>query len=178
MARWGRIAYGLALLAAFTIAGRIAASADEYGVKAAFLLNFAKLVEWPADAAPAAGMPIVFGVVGDESVTRAFTSGLEGARVDGHAVEVRSVAEAADVAGCHIVFVASDRSADAVVAAAPGHAALSVGEADGFATHGGVINFFSEGKKLRFEINTKAADRAGLKISSRLLRLAKLVSEP
>ncbi len=95
-----------------------------------------------------------------------------------HPVVVKALSDASEVASCHIVFIAGQAGDgdQAVLAAARGHAALSVGEHDGFALRGGVINFYSEDKKLRFEINPKAADEAGLRISSRLLRLAKLVN--
>ena len=77
----------------------------------------------------------------------------------------------------HIVFVGEPSRArqSSVVKAARGSRALTVGESDGFAAEGGMINFFLEGKKVRFEINRPAAEAAGLKISSRLLRLAVLV---
>jgi len=167
----------LLFLATLVSAAETLASRDEYQVKAAFLLNFAKLVEWPAAAQPAEGAPIVVGIMGDEKTARAISKKLGAARVGSHPLQVRSVSGAPDVAGCHIVFVAAGHEDAAILEAASGNAALSVGESEGFAERGGVINFVNEGKKLRFEINTQAADRAGLKISSRLLRLARLVSE-
>jgi preprotein translocase subunit Sec61beta len=116
-------------------------------------------------------------VVGDASVVESMSSKLAGAQVGAHSVEVRSVAGVPEVEGCHIVFVASDRNEGAILEAARDQAALSVGESEGFATRGGVVNFFSEGKKLRFEINPQAAAQAEIEISSRLLRLAKLVAD-
>jgi len=169
----------LLFLATLASAAAVLAARDTYRVKAGFLLNFARLTEWPAAAQPAAGEPIVLGVMADETTAQVIGARLANARVGSrHPVALRSVASAADVVGCHIVFVASDGDDAAILEAASGGAALSVGESEGFAERGGVINFFSEGEKLRFEINPRAADRAGLKISSRLLRLARLVSEP
>jgi hypothetical protein len=153
------------------------ASRDEYQVKAAFLLNFAKLVRWPAKNQPAPGQPIVLGVVGDASVVKSMSSKLEGAQIGDHPVAVRTVSRASDVEGCHIVFVASGHEDEPILEAAHGQAALSVGESEGFAARGGMMNFFSEDKKLRFEINTQAAKQAEIVISSRLLRLAKLVAD-
>jgi hypothetical protein len=168
----------LLFLATLASAAAVLAARDTYRAKAGFLLNFARLTEWPAAAQPAAGEPIVLGVMADASTAQVIGARLAKARVGDHPVTLRSVASAEDVVGCHIVFVASDGDDAAILEAASGSAALSVGESEGFAERGGVINFFSEGEKLRFEINPQAADRAGLKISSRLLRLARLVSEP
>jgi YfiR/HmsC-like len=173
-------ALALLLLATGLAAGALAqASANEYEVKAAFLLNFARLVEWPPSARPGPGEPMVFGVLGAADVASSVSHVLQGASVGDHPVVVKALSDASQVAGCHIVFIAGDEPGDAdqaVLAAARGHAALSVGEHDGFAVRGGVINFYSEDKKLRFEINPQAADAAGLRISSRLLRLARLVN--
>jgi hypothetical protein len=179
MARWRHVPLTISFLVTLLSAMTAPASRDEYQVKAAFLLNFAKLVKWPAGSQPAAGQPIVLGVVGDANVLNAMSAKLEGAqvKVSGHPIAVRAVSRASHVAGCHIVFVASGRENSAILAAARSHAALSVGESQGFAARGGVVNFFNEGKKLRFEINTTAAAQAEIEISSRLLRLAKLVAD-
>jgi hypothetical protein len=175
MARWRHVPLTLSFLVTLLCAMTALASRDEYQVKAAFLLNFAKLIKWPAKNQPAPGQPIVLGVAGDASVVKSMSSKLEGARIGDHPVAVRSVSRAEDVEGCHIVFMASGRHDKAILEAAHSRAALSVGESQGFAARGGMMNFFSEGKKLRFEINTQAAARAEIEISSRLLRLAKLV---
>jgi hypothetical protein len=157
-------------------AGAAGAGSDEYRLKAAFLLNFAKLVEWPASAAPAPGAPLVLAVAAPAGVRDSIAAGLAGAAVAGHPVEVRGVVDPGDVVGCHIVFVSVDGGdVAALVAAARGSSALTVGESRDFARRGGVIRFFEEKRKLRFEINPGAADRAGLRISSRLLGLARLV---
>jgi preprotein translocase subunit Sec61beta len=166
------------LLTLATLMGGAAAFAagDAYPLKAAYLLNFARLIEWPDAARPAEGEPLVLGVTGDAAIAQTIASELANTRVRGHSVVVRSVSTAAEMADCHIVFVASDGDADAALDATSSSAALTVGESEGFAERGGVINFFSEGEQIHFEINPQAADRAGLKISSRLLRLARLVS--
>jgi len=177
MARWRHVPLTLSFLVTLLSAMTALAARDEYQVKAAFLLNFAKLVKWPAKNQPAPGQPIVLGIVGDAGVAKSMSSKLEGAQVGKHPVAVRIVSRAAQVEGCHIVFLASGRDDDAILEAARSRAALSVGESEGFAARGGMVNFFSEGKKLRFEINTDAAAQAEIEISSRLLRLAKLVAD-
>jgi hypothetical protein len=153
------------------------ASRDEYEVKAAFLLNFARLVDWPRDFRPKDGAPWVVAVVGDEAVLATLRKSLDGARVDDAPVAVRPVSGSDEIAGAHILFITRDgTAARKVAAAATGRPILTVGESDDFATRGGgIVNFVNRDKKLRFEINHEAARNAGLKVSSRLLRLALLV---
>ena len=172
------VAVAIALACAAGLAPLHAGAArSEYDVKAAFLLNFARLVTWPQDARPGPGEPVVIGVAGDEAARDAIARGIDGASVESHPVEVRSVAKPEQVSGAHILFVTREleQGADALIEAARGGSALSVGESEGFAARGGIVNFFSEGNKLRFEINLDAARASGLQISSRLLGLARLV---
>lgn len=176
MPRWRHAPLTLSFLVALLSAMPALATRDEYQVKAAFLLNFAKLVKWSARNQPTPGEPLVLGVVGDASVIESMSSKLDGAQVGDNPVTIRTISRVSDVEGCHIVFVTSGRDDRAILEAARSQAALSVGESEGFAARGGVVNFYSEGKKLRFEINTEAAARAEIEISSRLLRLAKLVA--
>ena len=156
---------------------RASATRDDYGAEASFLVNFARLVVWPLAARPAPGAPMVIGVVGDTDAQQAIAQGVGDESVESHHIEVRRVEKPEQVAGTHILFVADARGADveALIQAARGHASLSVGESDGFAARGGIVNFFSEGDKLRFEINLAAARATGLQISSRMLGLARLV---
>jgi YfiR/HmsC-like len=179
-ARRAHARLALAALALGLWAAPLGAAPDDYGTKAAFLLNFAKLVRWPDGAAPAAGAPLVIGVAGEPGVVASIASGLEGARLRDHPIEVRALSGPDEIGGCQIVFATgSDPEAAAAWSlAARGSGALLVGEASGFAASGGAINFFVENDRLRFEINPRAADREGLKISSRLLRLARLVDAP
>jgi len=177
-----RVARGITLAIALACAAALAprdagAARGEYDVKAAFLLNFARLVTWPQSARPAPGEPVVIGVAGGEDAREAIARGIDGASVESHRVEVRGVEKPEQVSGAHILFVTRDLEQDAaaLVEAARGGSALSVGESDGFAARGGIVNFFSEGNKLRFEINLEAARASGLQISSRLLGLARLV---
>lgn len=149
----------------------------EYEVKAAFLLNFARLVEWPESMFPDRGAPLVLAVLGDDHVTTAIERAVAGKTVGTHPLRVVRVGASEGVREAHIVFVSSDdrdRQRD-VIEAARGRSLLTVGESNHFARDGGIINFFAQDNKIRFEINRPAADRAGLRISSRLLGLARLV---
>jgi hypothetical protein len=165
---------GSVCLAALASATAVHADREEYRLKAAFLLNFARLVEWPPAFRPAPGAPMVVGVIGDPEVGKALAAGLQGAAAGDHPIEVRNLEDPSQVPGCQIVFLAGTERNDDAILAARGNAALSVGQRDDFTRRGGVINFYTESDRLRFEINTRAADAAGLKLSSRLLRLGRL----
>lgn len=172
----GRTGLGTAALAAALLLAAFAAPAgaqDEYGVKAAFLFNFAKFVEWPADAFVAPDAGLVLCVAGAGAVDAAVQATVKGKLVNGRPIEVRRVDDG-EARSCHLLFIADgrDRAAQLVEGARAG-AVLTVGETPGFTQLGGVINFTTEDSKVRFEINEDAARKARLKISSKLLSLAK-----
>ena len=154
-------------------------AAGEYAVKAAFLLNFARLVEWPADAFSDARSPLTVGLLSADASSEQIQKFLEGKSVGSRKVAAQRIESAEEAAGFHMVFVGADSEAEAseVAGATGGGPVLLVGESDGFATSGGAINFFTDGNKIRFEINPRAAEAAGLRVSSRLLRVAKIVSD-
>ena len=170
--RW--VAGATALTLTLASLSALAGSFDEYAVKAAYLVNFARLVEWPPTRQPAAGRPFVVAVAGSAEVEGALAEGLAGKSVGDNPVIVRRIDSAEEIADTHIVFVAGDAPAG-FLEAARRFSVLSVGQSDRFASNGGVVNFFTVDQKLRFEINPKAASAAGLNISSRLLSLAVIV---
>jgi len=148
----------------------------EAQVKAAFVYNFAKFVEWPDEAqSPAA--PIVVGVLGDPQLAAVVDETLRDKGVRGHRFEVRHFSAPENLALCHILFVASqDKLAvQRTLHVARSSPTLTIGEIPGFSNWGGVIELVLEDNKFRFEINAGAARRGGLKVSSRLLRLARSV---
>jgi hypothetical protein len=152
---------------------------DEYSVKAAFLLNFARLVAWPDSAFAAPDEPLVVGVLGEQAYRSALEAGIDGERVGRRTIRLERLSEASRAARCHLVFVSRgmDATGLAVLAASRGRPVLTVGESAGFARAGGVIGFYEQERKVRFEINPDAAERAEIRISSRLLRLARIVAE-
>ncbi len=152
---------------------------SEYSVKAAFIVNFARLVEWPEDAFASPEGPVVTCVAGREAHSAAQKGRLGEQAVGRRAVSLRLIDAASEVSACHVVFVSAEagKLSPRILSAARSKSILTVGETEGFAKRGGIINFFLEGPKVRFEINPTAAERAGLQISSRLLRLARIVEE-
>jgi hypothetical protein len=151
---------------------------SESQIKAGFLFNFTKFVEWPPDAFAGPGVPIVLGIVGDNPVTDLLTETAAGKTVNGRAVIVRRFKEGEDLRSCHIVFVSSseEKHAPQILGRLKGSQALTVSETSGFAQSGGMINFFIEGNKVRLEINLDAAVRARLRISAKVIAVARLVT--
>lgn len=144
----------------------------EYQAKACFVRHFIQFTDWLDDVFGNGNFnlcvlsPDPFGDILDP---------LAGERVAGHPIAVKRVdrADAVTESGCHLVFVsAAHRPSAELVRNVSGHGVLTVGEAPGFASQGGVINLVEDRGRLRFEINRRAAERAGLKLSARLLDLA------
>ncbi len=157
----------------------IAAGSDkEYRVKAAFVLNFASLIEWPSETFRGSEDPIVICHVGGSRTKSLLDTVYSGRMVARRPIEIRHLSSSEMVSGCHVVFITAERGEELreFLAAAFGKSILTIGETDGFAGSGGVIGFYSDGPKIRFEINLGAAESAKLRIGSRLLRLARLVS--
>jgi len=153
-----------------------AQSSDEYQVKAAFLFKFASFVDWPANAFGDGSGPLIIGVIGDARSTSAIDSALGGKTPNGRRLLTKTFPNLKSITACHILFIsasAKDNPRQILAAAGPG--ALTVGESDHFTQIGGMINFTIVDSRVRFEINQGAAERAGLRISSQLLKLARPV---
>lgn len=153
--------------------------ADEYRVKAAFLYNFAKFVEWPAQAFKTRSDPIVIGVLGKNPFGDALAEAVSGKTLSGRAFQVREVTDAQQAAGCQILFVSSsERKRLGPLFSRIGNAAvLTVGETDNFASEGGIINFKIDAGSVRLQINVEAARKQQLHISAKLLNLAEIVEK-
>jgi len=150
---------------------------EEYRVKAAFLLNFAKFVEWPAGMFKTSTDPIAICVMGQNPFGSVLDEAVTGKTVDGRTFLVRQLSALQTATGCQILFVsASERKRlrgilDEIRTAG----VLTVGETDNFAAEGGIINFKVEGGRVCFQANVEAATQARLRISSKLLSLAQIV---
>jgi hypothetical protein len=151
----------------------------EYQVKAAFLLNFIRFVEWPPDTFKTATDPLVVGILGKDPFNGALEKTVSDKTVDGRPVVIRRFSDTGAARACQVVFLAGQESRRLgdVTGASASQGVLIVGESDGFAERGGMINFIVQGDHVRFQINPSAAARVGLKISSKLLQLAVVVGE-
>jgi hypothetical protein len=148
--------------------------ATEAAVKAAFVYNFTKFIEWPAVAFAGAQAPIVLCVSSDTENMVTALSALEGKAAQGRLIAVRTGVPAHQPEGCHALFVGAEGAKAALGAAHSLQGLLTISDARDFASAGGVIGLFAEGDRIRFEINPQAAQRAGLKVSAQLLKLAKV----
>jgi len=149
----------------------------EYRVKLAFLYHFAQFIQWPVEAFHDQAAPLTLCVAGQNPFRGEIEQELRGREVNGHPVEIKKLRPNDDPKACHIVFVpASERKqTEKLLAALKGSSTLTVGETQGFADLGGIINLTLDQNKLRFEVNLDAATQTQLKISSKLLALAKIV---
>ena len=152
---------------------------SEYELKAAFLFNFAKFVDWPPNAFAGPESPFLVCVLGADPFGIALDNALRGKIIAEHPASVARVKRVADISSCQILFVAASEShlLPEVLAKLRGQCVLVIGETNDFASSGGAIQFTLEDNRIRFFINPDAADRAGLKISSKLLALAKIVRD-
>ncbi|MGD0404707.1 MAG: YfiR family protein [Candidatus Acidiferrales bacterium] len=152
---------------------------SEYELKAAFLFNFAKFVDWPKNAFAGPESPFLVCILGIDPFGSALDNALRGKVIAEHPASVARLKRVADISGCQILFVAASEShlLSEVVAKLRGQSVLVIGETNDFASSGGAIQFTLEDNRVRFFINPDAADRAGLKISSKLLALAKIVRD-
>ena len=163
-----------ALVLALLLPGVAAAQAPEYDLKAAFLFNFAKFVEWPASAFAGDRAPLTLCVYGEDPFGPTLDRVVQGERVGERTLLIQRPDSLDDLGGCHVLFVGrSERGRlGEVMAQVSGKPVLTVADTDGFLRAGVVINFILEGSKVRFLIDQEAAERSGLRISSKLMRLA------
>jgi hypothetical protein len=149
----------------------------EYKSKANFLATFPSFIEWPETAFSSAEAPFLICVRGDFSFGTSLAEAARGASSHGRRVEVRWARKDQELRNCHIVFVSrseSNRYAK-LLRGVEGAGVLTVGETGDFLAAGGILTFSFQRETLQFEVNLSAADTARLKISSRLLALARRV---
>jgi hypothetical protein len=168
---------GLAIQASGQATGPPSGRVDEYQVKAAFLYNFAKFITWPAQTFTSLHDPLTICVMGDTVLRRVLENGIAGKEIEGRRLVVRTISELAQIGGCQILFVSASEQGrvPSILAGCKTRGVLTVGELEGFAAQGGVINFSVEDDKVRFEINLGAANEQQLQISSKLLSLSRIV---
>lgn len=180
-----RIGVGAGVLLAglfFPVAGPAAALQDdgalpEYVVKAGFLFNFAKYVEWPAEAFASGTAPISIGILGSDPFGEELDRILKSKTVKERSFSIVRFREAGDLKQCHILFIArSERTRVAdILRQTESWPVLSVGEDEGFARAGGTVNILIQKDVPRLEVNLEAAEKSRLTINSKLLKIATLV---
>jgi hypothetical protein len=171
-------AYITLILACFVLGGALPSRAEvgqlsENQVKAAYLYNFAKFVEWPASAFAGAGSPLVIGFIGKGLYGEAHEA-LTGKIAKGRKVQIRQLTKVEEVSGCQILFIAASEKPrlKEILRALPDSGVLTVSDIKHFCSVGGMIGLVVRGEKVQFEVNVGKAERAGLKLSSQMLKLA------
>lgn len=165
-----------ALSALLCLAAR-AQAPSEYEVKAAFLFNFAKFVEWPTGTFSSANAPFRICVLGKDPFGNTLDRIVADKTLDEHRIEIDRSITLADANNCQILFLASSeaRRMAQIVQQLKGGGVLTVADTSGFAQMGGIINFVLDEDRVRFEINLRAAEAAHLKLSARLVTVAERV---
>ena len=181
MVNWRRHILGVALL----LAGWTSLSAQaqtaafrEAEVKAAFLFNFAQFIEWPAKTFTNGTAPFVIGVLGDEAFGHVLNQMVQGETIGGRPILLKSRKRAEELTDCQILFIGRSENArlPQIFSTVSSAGALTVGETDHFTRLGGIINFVTtHDNRLRFELHLANANRAGLKIDAKLLKVAQVV---
>lgn len=152
----------------------------EYPVKAAFLVNFAKFAEWPADSLQAQAPAVSICVLGQDPFGDLLEKTAAGRSVAGRPIVIQRHRDVEGVVACHVLFIAITQCEHLtrIFERVASHPILTVGECEGFARGGGVIGLVVEDNLARFEVNLHAAQRTGLLLSSKLLGVARVVESP
>jgi hypothetical protein len=168
---------GLGLWCGVCPVGRAEGSLPEYQVKALFLLNFAKYVDWPPNAFAGSNTPITIGLYGETKLGEALKNVVANKSGGGRTIIIRQFESTDDSSQCHILFISDSESTRmrGILDKASALPILTVGEDAAFAQNGGIINFVLKNGNVRLEIDLAAAKKAGLTISSRLLAVADVV---
>jgi hypothetical protein len=176
-----RLLVGAGLLGAVLAPAALAqTTVTERGVKAAFVYKFLGYVEWPAQAFARADAPIVVGVVGADDIAGELADVVNGRSVEGRPIEVRRLRAGDSLAGLHVLFIgAAERGRTAaLVKSAHARGILTVTENDDATEQASIINLVVADGRVRFDVALEAAERAGIKLSSRLLAVARVVRMP
>jgi hypothetical protein len=153
---------------------------SEFQVKAAYIYNFGKFVKWPAVAPANQSGSFTICVLDGDPFAATLQSTLAGESVSGKPVAVKRLPRAQDASACHILFINSTEARDlkGILAAVDDSSVLTVSDMPDFSKHGGMIQFVSQGDRIRFEINLDGAEKSHLVFPSELLKVAVAVKKP
>ena len=168
------------MLAGFAFCGRaLGGGFDESQIKATFLFHFTQFVTWPDTSFASTNSPIVMGLVGKDPFNGILEEVIRGEAVRGRKLECRRLEPGAGLRECHLLFISRSETArlPEILSNLHGATVLVVGDVDGFCQSGGMMNLVTEANRVAVELNPAAAKRAGLKVDSRLQRLARLIEE-
>jgi len=172
------VPFVIAILSLMNCTRYAAQSATEYQVKAAYLFNFLKFVEWPQDSPPDPQAKWVIGIVGDSPVGTELSKLAEGRNVLGRDLQIKKLQAADNLRSCNILFISETerKHVPAILTALRGSSVMTVADMDKFIESGGMVELGMDDARVRVTIDVGATDRAHLKISSKLLALARAVT--
>jgi hypothetical protein len=155
---------------------RAGAPTREYQVKAAFVFNFTQFVEWPESAFASSDAPFVIGIIRHDPFDGALENAMNGKSVGRHTISVKRFDSADDINACQLLFVPTecDDSLGPIFDKVGKSPVLTVGETDAFMAAGGQFRFYIDGNRVRFEVDPDTIDSAGLKVSAKLMKLARM----
>jgi YfiR/HmsC-like len=177
----GKLRALVLLLASFFAAG-VPCLADEpppleYQVRAAFLLNFTKFVQWPAAAFTDPHSPLAICILGEDPFGNTLNEMVKGEGVNGHELVIQRIGHAPAPKSCQVLYIPRPEKDSRGILAAVGSGVLTVGEGEKFLQDGGIIAFVIQDRRVRFDIGAGAAERAMLTVSSRLMNVARSVEK-
>jgi hypothetical protein len=172
-----RLAIWIAVLVPFAAVAQADRELAEMRIKAAFLYRFSGFVEWPPSAFARKESPFVIGVIGADALADELEQAVAGRDAQGRAVVVRRLRRGESFAGLHILFIGQANTARLaeILGAARGHSVLTVTESDDALAHGSMINFVEVDNKVRFDVGLPEIELANLRVSARLLAVARKV---
>jgi hypothetical protein len=149
----------------------------EYQVKAGFLINFAKFVEWPPEVMKDPSVSLTLCIADSDPFHGELDRIVQGKKIGNHALEIMHLSRNQTARSCLLLFIgfAEKKRIPQILAELASHPVLTVGESDGFLQQGGMIGLIVVDERVKFEVNLEATTRAGLKVSSRLLVLARSI---
>jgi hypothetical protein len=175
-----KIAAGAALLAVLVLPASAQSpppeGKTEYALKAVFLLNFCRFIEWPKSAFSSPSEPITIGIIGEDPFGPLLNEAVQGETQHGRAIKVEHYRRPDQIGHCHLLFVSRSETArlDAILAAVSGKSIVTVGETDVFLDRGGMIALTADRSRVRLHINPEMLRAASLDVSSKLLRIAEI----
>lgn len=150
--------------------------ASEYQLKAAFLYNFTRFIDWPSTAFSTPNAPFVIGIIGNDPFGVYMDEIIRGETVSGRPIIIQRYSTLNDIRQCHILYINTKdiKRGKEIISALENRSILTVSDASNFVKWGGVIGFYKEGNKVRLQINVASARAAQIEISSKLLNLARI----
>ncbi len=154
------------------------ADSKEAQVKAVFLFNFTQFVEWPASSFSDSKTPLIIGVLGDDPFGTFLEQTIQNEKINNHPLVIQHYHNVEEIKTCHILFInfSNKEQLEQIFKTLNGRNILTVGDTRNFILKGGMIRFFTDDDKIKFQINPEAAKEANLVISSKLLRLAEIIT--